>query len=51
MASRDVRTDTGTNLRNILMLTDKLQVDDLEPSLMDSMTYHRIEEHNIWRVA
>ena len=51
LASRDVRTVTGTNLRNILMLTDKLQVDDLEPSLVDSMTYHRIEEHNTWRVS
>ena len=51
LASRDVRTVTGTNLRNILMLTDKLQVDDLEPSLVDSMTYHKIEEHNTWRVG
>ena len=51
LASRDVRTVTGTNLRNILLLTDKLHVDDLEPSLVDSMTYHRIEEHNIWRVG
>ena len=34
LASRDVKTATGTNLRNILMLTDKLQVDDM----VDSMT-------------
>ena len=30
LASRDVKTATGTNLRNILMLNDKLQVDDLK---------------------
>ena len=51
LASRDVRTVTGMNLRNILMLTDKLHVDDLEPSLVDSMAYHRVEENNTWRVG
>ena len=47
LASRDVRTVTGMNLRNILMLIDKLQVDDLEPSMAD----HRIEEKNTGRVG
>ena len=44
----DVRNVTGKKLRNILMLKDKLQMDDLEPSLGDSMTYHIMEEHNKW---
>ena len=35
---------TGSNLRNILLLTDKLHVEDLEPSLVDNIMYHKIEE-------
>ena len=51
LASRDVRTVTGSNLRNILMLTNKVQVDELEPSVVDYMAYHRVEENNTWRVG
>ena len=32
LASRDVRTVTGSNLRNILMLTNTLKMDNLDPS-------------------
>lgn len=51
IASSDVRTVTGGNLRNILLLTDKLQVEDLEPSLVDNIMYHKIEDKDIWRVG
>ena len=51
LASSDARTVTGSNLRNILLLTDRLQVDDLEPSLMDTIKYHQIEENESWRVG
>jgi hypothetical protein len=50
-ASSDVRTVTGSNLRNILLLTDKLKVEDLEPSLEDSIMYHKIEDKDVWRVG
>ena len=33
LASNDVRTVTGQNLRNILLLTNKLHVDQLDPSM------------------
>ena len=50
LASSDARTVTGTNLRNILLLTDRLQVDDLEPSLMDTIKYHQVEDIESWRI-
>ena len=51
LASSDARTVTGTNLRNILLLTDRLQVDDLEPSLMDTIKYHQIQDNESCRVG
>ena len=33
------------------MLTNKVQVDELEPSVVDYMAYHRVEENNTWRVG
>ena len=45
-----MRTVTGSNLRNILLLTNKMRVDDLEPSLVDSISYHKLEENDKWRV-
>ena len=33
------------------MLTNKVQVDELEPSVVDNMAYHRVEENNTWRVG
>jgi hypothetical protein len=51
LASRDVRTVTGSNLRNILLLTDKLHVEDLEPSLVKNIMYHKIEDKDMWRVG
>ena len=46
----DVRTTTGANLRYILLLTNKLNVDDLHPGLVDSIQYHKIEEKEKWRI-
>ena len=50
LASRDVRTVTGSNLRNILMLTNTLKVDNLDPSLVNMIEYHKIKEDQKWRV-
>ena len=44
VSSSDVRTVTGTNLRNILLLTDKVLVDDLKPSIVANIKYHEIDE-------
>ena len=50
LASSDARTVTGQNLRNILLLTNKVHVDQLEPSLVDTFKYHQIEDQDVWRV-
>ena len=46
----DVRTVTGSNMRNILMLTNKTSIDDLKPSDVESMCYHPVPENEHWRV-
>ena len=50
LASHDTRTVTGSNLRNILMLTNRNNIDQLEPSLVSTIDYHSVEDHNKWRV-
>ena len=50
LTKEDVRTTTGSNLRNILLLTNKLHVDDLHPGLVDDIEYHQIEEKELWRI-
>ena len=47
----DVTTVTGSNLRNILLLTDKLKVDELEPCMVDNIPYHKIKEEDMWRIG
>ena len=50
LASNDVRTVTGSNLRNILLLTDKTNIEQLQPSSVDSIFYHRVDEKETWRI-
>ena len=51
LASADVRTVTGQNLRNILLLTNKLHVDQLDPSIVSTLEYHKMEEQETWRTS
>ena len=46
---RDVRLTTGSNLRTIMLLTDKNCIDDLESGKVD-VKYHEIQESEAWRV-
>ena len=46
---RDVRLTTGSNLRTIMLLTDKNSIDDLEFGKVD-VKYHEIQESEAWRV-
>ena len=50
LASQDVRTVTGSNLRNILMMTSILNIDQLEPNVVTTIDYHPVKDNNIWRV-
>ena len=51
LASSDARTVTGQNLRNILLLTDNLHVDQLDPSVVNTNKYHEIEKNDMWRIS
>ena len=46
---RDVRLTTGSNLRTIMLLTDKNSIEDLEFGKVD-VKYHEIQESEAWRV-
>ena len=49
LASNDVRTVTGQNLRNILLMTNKLHVDQLDPCIVSNLEYHKMDKHETWR--
>ena len=44
----DPRSITSTNLRNILLKTDKTNVRELVPDDVDKMVYHSILENEKW---
>ena len=50
IASKDVRTVTGSNLRNILLLTDLANIEQLQPGSVDSIFYHKVVEKETWRI-
>ena len=51
ISSRDERTVTGSDLRNILLLTkNEMQVDKLRPNMVNNISYKQIDESQIWRV-
>ena len=50
IAKPDVRTITGSNLRNILLMTSLSRVDDIQPSTVDHLRYNEILEQDKWRV-
>ena len=50
LASQDVRTVTGSHLRNILMMTNTLNIDQLEPNVVTTIDYHPVKDNNIWRI-
>ena len=50
IAKSDVRTITGSNLRNILLQTNLLNVDELHPGTADLIRYKEILEIDKWRI-
>ena len=50
LAKKDVRTTTGENLRNILLMTDCLSIDELKPDTIDKIQHNQILEEDLWRV-
>ena len=47
--SLDVRSTTGGNLRNILLLTGKSSIDKLDICDYKSTDYHPIPQEELWR--
>ena len=47
----DTRSSTGSNLRNILLLTDKVNVDQLSKTDINGMLYYPIEKENMWKIS
>jgi hypothetical protein len=47
----DTRSITGSNLRNILLMTDKLNVRDLGPYDIDKMEYHPLPDEEKWKIS
>ena len=48
--SNDVGSTTGSNLRNLLLLTDKNSIEEINSDDVRSMNYHPIEEKDAWKV-
>ena len=46
----DARSTSGSNLRNILLMTDKYDVDDLNPSDARLIKYHPLNDDETWKV-
>ena len=51
ISSSDVRSITGKNLRNILLLTNKLSVNDLSAEDIKSLEYCPVPENDNWRIT
>ena len=50
LSKNDVRSTTGSNLRNILVLTSLHNVDHLRPSMVDDISYKMIRHEDQWKV-
>ena len=50
IAKADVRTTTGSNLRNILLKTNLSNVDELCPSAVSNIQYKEISDMDRWRI-
>ena len=49
--SHDARSITGSNLRNILLLTKKSSIPELVPDDIAEMKYHEIPDNENWKIS
>ena len=47
----DANSVTGSNLRNILLMTDKASIHHLVPDDVLNMRYHQIKESEVWKIS
>ena len=50
IAKADVITTTGSNLRNILLQTNLLHVDDLHYGVAEQIKYKEMQDRDMWRI-
>ena len=50
-AIRDVRSVTGSNYRNIMLLLGKSRVEDVKLEDSASLTYHQLDQNETWKVS
>ena len=46
----DVSSVTGSNLRNIMLVTGKSRIEDLEPEDACNIKYYPVEDENKWKI-
>ena len=51
MVKYDASSTTGSNLRNILLLTDKYRVDEVTTQDIDNLVYAEAKPEDEWRVS
>ena len=51
IAIKDTRSVTGKNMRNILLLTDKVRVNDITPDDITGIKYRDVPEDESWRIG
>ena len=49
LVAKDTRSTTGSNLRKILLLTNKCSISELMKKDVYALTYHPLNEEDIWR--
>ena len=49
-AMMDVRSVTGCNMRNIMLMVGKKKVEDVRLSDLDSLTYFKLKETDKWKI-
>ena len=50
VVSHDTRSTTGSNLRNILLLTDKNSIEDISNQDIDNFCYAPTKQEDLWKV-
>ena len=50
-AMADVRSTTGSNFRNIMLLVGKTSVDEVRLEDIDKISYFKMKEEDFWKVS
>ena len=51
LIKHDTRSTTGSNLRNILLLTGKYRIEDIKLEDVDNLTYAPVAAEDLWKIG